>query len=78
MKAKLSPNLISFITVRRRSWILKVSVYKSKQIMVVAQHCYDFDKTIIKWFLDQNNAAEFIEELVLSDIKDERNDSKSI
>jgi hypothetical protein len=78
MKAKLSLNLISFITVRRCNWILKVSVYKNKQIMVIAQHYYDLDRTIVKYFRDQNNAADFIEELVSIDIKDEENDSKSI
>ena len=57
---------------------MKVSVFKNKQIMVVAQHYYDLDKIIVKYFLDQNNAADFIEELVSIDIKDERNDSKSI
>ena len=78
MKARLSPNLISFITVRRGEWVLKVSVFKNKQIMVIAQHCYDLDKTVIKYFLDQNNAADFIEDLVLLETKDEQDDSKSI
>lgn len=32
--------------------------------MVVAQHTFDSDKTIIKFFLDQNKAADFIETLV--------------
>jgi hypothetical protein len=64
MKAKLSPNLISFVLVRRGEWHLKVSVYKNKYIMVVAQHIFDNDKTIIRFFLDQNIAADFIENLV--------------
>jgi hypothetical protein len=67
MKAKISPNLISFITVRRGEWVLKVSVYKNKQIMIIAQHCYDFEKMIIRWFSDQNQAADFIELLVIED-----------
>lgn len=46
--------------------------------MVIAQHYYDLDRTIVKCFRDQNNAADFIEELVSIDIKDEENDSKSI
>lgn len=64
MKAKISPNLISFVLVRRGEWFLKVSVYKNKYIMVVAQHTFDSDKTIIRFFLDQNLAADFIENLV--------------
>jgi hypothetical protein len=67
MKAKISPNLISFVTVRRGEWILKVSVYKNKQIMVIAQHCYELEKLIIRYFTDQNSAADFIELLVIED-----------
>jgi predicted RNA-binding protein with PIN domain len=65
MKAKLSPNLISFVTVRRGEWILKVSVFKSRQIMVVAQHCFDMEKLVVKYFTNQNTAADFIEQLVI-------------
>jgi hypothetical protein len=67
MKAKLSPNLISFVTVRRGEWILKVSVYKNRQIMVIAQNCYDFEQMVIRWFSDSNSAADFIELLVIED-----------
>jgi hypothetical protein len=67
MKAKLSPNLISFVTVRRGEWILKVSVFKNKQIMVVAQHCFDMEQTVIRFFTNQHQAADFIEQLVLEE-----------
>lgn len=67
MKAKLSPNMISFVTVRRGDWILKISVYKNKQVMVVAQHCYDYERTIVRYFINQNHAADFIEQLVIED-----------
>jgi hypothetical protein len=67
MKARLSPNLISFVTVRRGDWILKVSVYKNKNIMVVGQHCFEMEKTLIRFFLDQNAAADFIEQLVIEE-----------
>ena len=78
MKAKLSPNLISFVTVRRGNWVMKVSVYKNKQIMIIGQHCFDLDKTVVRTFLDQNDAADYIEYLALNDTKDEQNDSESI
>jgi len=65
MKAKISPNIISFITVRRGEWILKVSVFKNKQIMVIAHHCFEVDKLIIKCFTNQHAAADFIEHLVM-------------
>jgi hypothetical protein len=64
MKAKLSPNLISFFLVRRGNWMLKVSVYKNKQIMVIMQHVYEVDKIIIEFFHDQNQAADFIEYMI--------------
>jgi hypothetical protein len=35
--------------------------------MVVAQHCYDFERTLITFFTDQNHAADFIEQLVIED-----------
>jgi hypothetical protein len=46
---------------------LKISVYKNKQVMVVAQHCYDYERTIVHFFTDQNYAADFIEQLVIED-----------
>jgi hypothetical protein len=55
------------VTVRRGEWILKVSVYKNKQIMVIAHHCYELEKLIIRYFNDQNTAADFIELLVIED-----------
>jgi hypothetical protein len=67
MRAKLSPNMISFVTVRRGEWILKISVFKNRQIMVVAQHCYELERLIIKFFTDQNTAADFIEQLVIEE-----------
>ena len=64
MRAKLSPNLISFVLVRRGEWFLKVSVFKNKTILVVAAHTMDLDKVIVKFFMDQDAAANFIENLV--------------
>jgi hypothetical protein len=64
MKAKLSPNLISFFLVRRGNWYLKVSVYKNKQILVLLQHAYDMDNIVLQYFHDQTKAAEFIEHII--------------
>lgn len=63
MKAKVSPNLISFVTIRRGNWIMKISVYKTKEVLLVAQHYYETEKFQIKHFFDQNNAAEYIDKL---------------
>jgi hypothetical protein len=35
--------------------------------MVVAQHCYEYERTIVHFFIDQNIAADFIEQLVIED-----------
>jgi hypothetical protein len=63
MKAKLSPNLISFVLIRRGDWVMKISVYKTKEVLVVAQHYFDTLKFIIRHFNDQNEAADYIEKL---------------
>jgi len=68
MKAKISPNLISFFLVRRGSWLLKVSVFKHKQIMVIAQNVYEQDRTIVQVFPNETLAADFIEFLVSEDV----------
>lgn len=67
MKAKLYPNLISFKTVRRGEWILKVSVFKSKHVLLFAQHFYDQDVIIFKHFDKHESAAEFIDKLVIEE-----------
>lgn len=63
MKARISPDLISFHMVRRGDWHLKVSVYKNKYVMVAAHHIFDLH-FFIKTFSDQSLAADFIEHLV--------------
>ena len=63
MKARLSPNLISFFLVRRGNWVLKVSVFKNRQILVLMQHVYDMDRFVMQYFDDQNAAADFIEHM---------------
>jgi len=67
MRAKLSPNMISFVTVRRGEWVLKISVFKNRQIMVVAQHCYELERLLVRFFINQNYAADFIEQLVIEE-----------
>jgi hypothetical protein len=64
MKAKLHPNLISFVMVRRGDWILKISVFKSKYVLIVAQNYYATEQMIIKHFSNHDLAATFIDDLV--------------
>ena len=63
MKAKVSPNLISFVTIRRGNWIMKISVYKTKEVLVLAQHYFENEKFKVNHFHDQNEAADYIDKL---------------
>jgi hypothetical protein len=67
VKAKISPNMISFVTVRRGEWILKISVYKTQQVLVIAQHCYEQERVMVRVFTTQDEAANFIEQMVIED-----------
>jgi len=64
MDAKLSPNLVSFPSVRRGDWILKISVFKKTEVLLVGKHYYDHEKFIIKHFPDHEMAAKFIDFLI--------------
>jgi hypothetical protein len=67
MRAKVSPNLISFVTVRRGDWVMKISVYKTKQVLLVAQNYYATEQIIIKHFNHHDEAAKFIDELAIEE-----------
>jgi hypothetical protein len=67
MKAKISPNLLSFPAIRRGEWILKVSVFKNKQVAVLAMNCYDMEDTKVRFFMNHNLAADFIEQLIIEE-----------
>lgn len=67
MKAKISANMISFIAVRRGEWVLKISVFKNSQVLVLAQNVYDIDTCLLRCFNDQGMAADFIEQLVIEE-----------
>ncbi len=63
MKAKVTKDMISFVPVRRGEWIFKISVWKTKQVMVIAQHCFDINRIFVECFMTQDAAADFIERL---------------
>ncbi len=62
-KNKISPNLLSYHAVRRGEWILKVSVFKNKYVMVAAYNPYDMT-FVIEQFNGPEKAANFIENLI--------------
>lgn len=61
MKAKVTKDMISFVPVRRGEWIFKISVWKTKQVMVIAQHNFDLHRIYVECFSRQDDAADFIE-----------------
>lgn len=63
MNAKISPNLISYVTIRRGDWVMKISVYKNKNVLLVAQNYYATEQIMIKHFNHPDNAANFIDNL---------------
>jgi presenilin-like A22 family membrane protease len=63
MKAKITRNMISFVTVRRGEWIMKISVYKTKHVLVIAQHAYDREIVLVRYFVSESDAADFIEQI---------------
>lgn len=62
MKAKVTKDMISFVPVRRGAWTFKISVYKTKTVLVVAQD-NNLGTTFVRYFLNQEDAADFIERL---------------
>ena len=63
MKAKVTKDMISFVPVMRGEWTFKISVWKTKQVMVIAQNNYDLNKIYVECFSTQDAAANFIERL---------------
>lgn len=63
MRAKVTKDMVSFVLVRRGEWLFKISVWKTKTVLVVAQHEFDLHKIYVEYFHDQNDAADFIERL---------------
>ena len=67
MKAKVTKDMISFVPVRRGEWTFKISVWKTKQVMVIAQHNFDLHKIYVECFGTQDAAADFIERVSSED-----------
>jgi len=40
---------------------MKISVYRTKEVLVVAQHYFDNDMFEVRHFSNQNEAADYIE-----------------
>lgn len=71
IKAKVSPNLLSFVTIRRGNWLMKISVFKSKYVMIVGQHYFRENEFFIRCFNDHEEAANFLDMIAQKDKHDE-------
>lgn len=67
LRTKISKDLVSFPTVRRGNWHVKVSSYKNEQVLVVASHIIS-GEFIMQAFNNNNAAAEFISCIIDEDI----------
>jgi hypothetical protein len=62
-KSKISPNLISFIPVRRADWVFKASVYKDRYVMLICINSKSGELQV-RHFATQHEAVDYIEMLV--------------
>jgi hypothetical protein len=67
IKARVSPNLLSFVTIRRGNWVMKISVFKSQYVLVMGQNYYETDQFFIKQFTHHVEAADFIDMIAQKD-----------
>ena len=68
----LIKDLQSYPFLRRGNYQLKVSVLKHMSVVVVGNHLQDIDKFFVKHFSNLEEAANFIEFLLLKDEQDGR------
>lgn len=46
---------------------MKISVFKTKYVLVMAQHFYEQERIVIKQFIDKDAAADFLDNLAKED-----------
>lgn len=67
MKSELTKDLVSYPFLRRGNYQLKISVLKHMSVVVVGNHMMDVDKFFVKHFSNLEEAANFIEFIILKD-----------
>jgi hypothetical protein len=65
MKKRLSvfPNMVTYVPIRRRDWVCKVSIFKDHSILIVCYNVYTFS-TVVRQFDDADLAASFLDFLI--------------
>ena len=72
MKSELTKDLVSYPFLRRGNYQLKISVLKHMSVVIVGNHMRHIDKFFVKHFSNLEEAADFIEFIILKDKQDGR------
>lgn len=62
-KASVFPNMVTYVPIRRRDWVLKISIYKDDSILIVGYNVYTF-AAIVRQFDNADLAASFVDFLI--------------
>jgi hypothetical protein len=62
-KASVFPNMVTYVPIRRKDWVLKISIFKDSSIIIVGHNVYNFS-TVLRHFVDADEAASYIDFLV--------------
>ena len=62
-KASVYPNMVTYVPIRRKDWVLKISIFKNNSILVVGYNVYTFS-IIVRQFDEPDLAASFIDFMV--------------
>lgn len=60
-------DLVTYPFMRRGNYQLKISVFKNMSVVIVANHMLDVDKFFVKHFGNLEEAANFIEFIIIKD-----------
>jgi hypothetical protein len=62
-KASVFPNMVTYVPIRRKDWVIKISIWKDKSILLIAYNVYTF-ASVTKQFDNADLAASFIDFMV--------------
>lgn len=62
-KASMFPNMVTYIPVRRKDWVTKVSIMNSSSILIVGYNVRTTE-SVIKHFVDIETATSYLDFLV--------------
>ena len=66
----LIKDLVAYPFLRRGNWQLKISTLKNMSVLIVGNHLLDVDKFFVRNFSNLDEAALFIEMIIIKDDHD--------